>query len=120
VADKPRSAPFSRRSFGKQLVLATAAMASTASVAASNSQDEPFEHNHGLSNEALDKIRERYQTIERQYGSRLTAEQKKHVRQILVENELMLAPIMAFTVQNGDAPADVLKLASEPGEPDAR
>ena len=120
MADKPGSAPFSRRSFGKQVLFATAAIAAPTTIAATEPQDEPFEHTHGLSEAALDKIRERYRNIERQYGSRLTAEQKKHVRQILVENERMLAPIMSFPLENGDPPADVLKFSSEPGGPDAR
>jgi hypothetical protein len=103
------------------VLFATAAIATPPSIAASEPQDEPFEHTHGLSEAALDKARERYRNIERQYGSRLTAEQKKHVRQILLENERMLAPVMAFPLENGDAPTDVLKLAPLDGvEPDAR
>jgi hypothetical protein len=120
VAHNPRSASVSRRSFGKQVLFATAAVAAPITVIASEVEDELFEHAHGLSEAAIEKLRARYHEIERKYGLRITAEQKKHVREILVENERMLAPIMAFSLENGDPPADVLELASETGEPDAR
>ncbi|MGD0427247.1 MAG: hypothetical protein ABSC10_11050 [Candidatus Acidiferrales bacterium] len=50
--------------------------------------------------------------IIRKYGERLSEEQRKHLRRILAYNETMLAPIRAFTLQNGDPPVTVLKLSS--------
>jgi hypothetical protein len=51
--------------------------------------------------------------IIRKYGERLSEEQRGHLRKILAYNETMLAPIRAFTLQNGDPPITVLKLSSE-------
>ena len=50
--------------------------------------------------------------IVRKYGERLSEEQRKHLRKILVYNETMLAPVRAFALQNGDPPVSVLKLSS--------
>ncbi len=50
--------------------------------------------------------------IIRKYGERLSEEQRKHLRKILAYNETMLAPIRAFTLENGDPPVTVLKLSS--------
>jgi hypothetical protein len=50
--------------------------------------------------------------IIRKYGERLSEEQRQHLRKILAYNETMLAPIRAFTLQNGDPPVMVLKLSS--------
>ena len=50
--------------------------------------------------------------IIRKYGERLSEEQRKHLRKILAYNEIMLAPIRAFLLQNGDPPVTALKLSS--------
>jgi hypothetical protein len=50
--------------------------------------------------------------IIRKYGERLSEEQRRHLRKILAYNETMLAPIRAFTLQNGDPPVTVLKFSS--------
>lgn len=50
--------------------------------------------------------------IIRKYGERLSEEQRKHLRKILAYDETMLAPIRAFTLENGDPPVTVLKLSS--------
>jgi hypothetical protein len=50
--------------------------------------------------------------IIRKYGERLSEEQRKHLRKIVAYNETMLAPIRAFTLQNGDAPVTVLKVSN--------
>jgi hypothetical protein len=50
--------------------------------------------------------------IIRKYGERLSEEQRTHLRKILAYNETMLAPIRAFTLQNGDPPVTGLKLST--------
>jgi len=50
--------------------------------------------------------------IVRKYGSRLSNKQREHLRHILGYNEKMLASIRNFPLENGDAPAAVLKLAA--------
>jgi len=44
----------------------------------------------------------------RQFGDRLSEEQRGRLRRILLYNEKMLASIRTFHVENGDAPASVL------------
>ena len=44
----------------------------------------------------------------RQFGDRLSQEQRGRLRRILLYNEKMLASIRAFHIENGDAPASVL------------
>lgn len=124
MADIPESVSLSRRSFGKGALLATAAAVTVAfdsSVEAQN-VDNSFPHSPGLSPDVVDRMKARYDNIIREYGSRLSTKQRKHVRQILAENERMLAPVMAFPLNNGAAPADVLKFpeAAEQGDTDAR
>ena len=49
--------------------------------------------------------------IIRKFGSRLSDEQRQHLRRILAYNERMLAGVSAFAVQNGDPPASVLRVS---------
>lgn len=111
MADNPEAKPLSRRSFGKGAFLVTAAAvaAPLSNVASAQGSAASFEHTNGLSEEAISRARARYENLLREYGSRLNDAQRKHVRAILVENERMLAPILAFKLENGDPPADVLK-----------
>lgn len=50
--------------------------------------------------------------IIRNYGERLSEEQRKHLRKILAYNQTLLAPIRAFSLHNGDPPVIPLKLSS--------
>lgn len=124
MADVSEPKSLSRRSFGKGALYATAAAvaAPLSNVASAQGSDESFEHSHGLSEESVARMRARYENVVREYGSRLNDEQRKHVRRILVENERMLAPILAFKLENGDAPVDVLKFpeTAHNGGPDAQ
>ncbi len=49
--------------------------------------------------------------IIRKFGSRLSGAQREHLRRILSYNERMLAGVRAFSLQNGDPPASVLKVS---------
>jgi hypothetical protein len=49
--------------------------------------------------------------IIRKFGSRLSYDQRQHLRRILAYNERMLAGVRAFAVQNGDPPASVLRVS---------
>jgi hypothetical protein len=49
--------------------------------------------------------------IIRKYGSRLSGAQREHLRRILIYNEKMLASVRAFSLQNGDPPASVLRVS---------
>lgn len=57
------------------------------------------------------EVEARYNEAMRKYGSRLTDEQKQRIRGILTANERMMSRIREFPLDNGDAPATVLKLA---------
>ena len=52
--------------------------------------------------------------IVRKYGSRLSQEERVHLRKILVYNEKMLASVRAFSLENGDSPASVFKVSVAP------
>ena len=52
--------------------------------------------------------------IVRKYGSRLSQEERVHLRKILVYNEKMLASVRAFPLENGDSPASVFKVSVAP------
>ena len=59
-----------------------------------------------------DQVREadaRLANAVRQFGDRLSEEQRGRLRRILLYNQKMLASIRAFDIENGDAPASVLR-----------
>jgi hypothetical protein len=73
-------------------------------------------HRADLSPEQTEEVDAKLASIVRKYGSRLSDEQRGHLRRILSYNEKMLASIRDFPLQNGDPPASVLmfSLLSEP------
>lgn len=71
-------------------------------------QPEPLE---GLTPEQAAEVDARLANILRKYGSRFTEDQKSRLRRILVQNERMMAPVRAFALENGDAPASVLRIS---------
>jgi hypothetical protein len=73
-------------------------------------------HSADLSPEQTEEVDAKLANIVRKYGSRLSEEQRGHLRRILSYNEKMLASIRVFPLQNGDPPAGVLmfSLLSEP------
>jgi hypothetical protein len=56
------------------------------------------------------EVEARYNNAIRQYGDRLSDEQRQRMRRILTTNERMMAHIREFPLDNGDTPATVLKL----------
>jgi hypothetical protein len=55
-------------------------------------------------------VEARYNNAIRQYGDRLSDEQRQRIRRILTANERMMSHIREFPLDNGDTPATVLKL----------
>ena len=119
---KTRSAPntISRRQFAQTAVIAAAALAppTSAMVAGGSSASgnsfaaavQP--DNLGLNPAQKKEVEAKLANIVRKYGSRLSKEQREHLGHILGYNEKMLASIRSFPLENGDAPATVLKLAA--------
>jgi len=64
-----------------------------------------------LSSAELQEVEAKLANIVRKFGDRLTQEQRTHLRRILSFNERMLASVRAFPLQNGDAPASVLRIS---------
>jgi hypothetical protein len=64
-----------------------------------------------LSPAQLQEVEAKLANIVRKFGDRLTQEQRSHLRKILIFNERMLASVRAFPLQNGDAPASVLRIS---------
>jgi hypothetical protein len=97
--------PVSRRRFGKGLVIAVATSLSSPSLAASG---EAQGQDGGVQNA---EVETKLANIVRKYGSRLSQEEREHLRKILAYNEKMLASVRTFSVQNGDSPASVFKVS---------
>lgn len=110
----------SRREFGRQaaMTLAGGALAVTAKPvprltldslpdAALAAQEQAAS---GLSAQAQAEVEAKLQHVLAAYGSRLSDEQKKRMRQIITNHVRMLETIRPIAVANGDAPATVLKL----------
>jgi hypothetical protein len=99
--------PVSRRRFGKGLVIAVATSLSSPSLAASG-EAQGQDAAGGVQNA---EVETKLANIVRKYGSRLSQEEREHLRKILAYNEKMLASVRAFSVQNGDSPASVFKVS---------
>jgi len=95
-----------RRQFGKQAAFASlsAALAVTPAAGQADTASSSEKETH-----APDDIEARYQQVIRRYGDRLSEEQRKRLRKILVYNEKLLAPIRSFPLDNGQPAATVLK-----------
>ena len=52
----------------------------------------------------------KFDNVIRQYGNRLTDEQRNRVRTVLARHQRMLMRIREFPLDNGDAPATGLRL----------
>jgi type IV pilus biogenesis protein CpaD/CtpE len=52
----------------------------------------------------------KFANVVRQYGSRLSDEQKTRVRGVLGRHQRMLARVRSFTIENSDPPATGLRL----------
>jgi hypothetical protein len=110
-----QSSSFSRRLFGKNAI-ATAAMTilPPAALAESNSVSTSVQHlgakPEGFSDDDWNEVYARYSNLLRVYGSRLSAEEKRQLVNILTTNQHMLVSIRSFEVQNGDPSACTLRL----------
>ena len=104
---------FSRRLFGKNAA-ATAAIALLPLTAEASSVSVSVQHlgpiPEGLSVDDWDEVYAKYSNLLRVYGSRLSAEEKHRLVNILTTNQRMLVSIRSFEVQNGDPSACVLHL----------
>lgn len=121
---KTRSTPntISRRQFAQTAALAAAVLSppATALVAGvspapgpGNRASAPVQpDNLGLNPAQKKEVEAKLANIVRKYGSRLSNQQREHLAHILGYNEKMLASIRSFPLENGDAPATVLKLAA--------
>ena len=106
----------SRRSFAQHAAIAAALSLSPAHLLA-GSHDL-----HGRPRDAVDLTTEQTQDVEaklanivRKFGDRLSDQQRQHLRRILGYNEKMLASVRAFSLQNGDPPASVLRISFASG-----
>jgi len=121
ISPGSRSRKVSRRQFGRDAVVATAATVGASSlfavapgiaeaVPAQRRKPEPLK---GLTPQQIAEVEAKLADILRKYGSRFNEGQKAHLRRILAQNERLLAPVRAFAVENGDPPASVLRVSFE-------
>jgi len=99
--------PVSRRRFGKGLAMALATSLSRIrprSCGEAQGQDATGDVQNA-------EVETKLANIVRKYGSRLSQEEREHLRKILAYNEKMLASVRAFSVQNGDSPASVFRVS---------
>ena len=110
----------SRRRFGKDLAMATAFSFSRAGLFSSpgssrqitNAETQGHEADSGSVQNA--EVEAKLANIVRKYGSRLSQDERLHLRKILDYNEKMLASVRAFSLENGDSPASVFKVYVAP------
>ena len=108
----------SRRQFGRNAAIAAAMFTApgllattSAETKAARSQEKKPEPLEGLTPEQTAEVDARLANILRKYGNRFDDDQKNRLRQILAQNERMMAPLRAFSLQNGDPPASVLRIS---------
>ncbi|HKT23986.1 MAG TPA: hypothetical protein VJR04_05255 [Terriglobales bacterium] len=114
----------SRRDFSVRLagILAVAggpghlldAQESAAKPSASPTSSSPVAE-EGLSQNEQQEVESRYQNVIRAWGDRLSSEQRERVRRVLVANSRMMQPMRALQLQNGDPPAQVLRVTADRG-----
>ena len=111
----------SRRNFGRHAAAVAALSLSPATVLAAP-QDSRQESLAEAAPEPTQDVEAKLANIIRKYGSRLSGAQREHLRRILIYNEKMLASVRAFSLQNGDPPASVLRVsfAGETATPGTR
>lgn len=114
---------FSRRRFGRNAAAMAAlsvspvsllGMAGAPAVASPEPQSQAKAGDYsklGITPEQGAEVEAKLANIVRKFGSRLSVEQREHLRRILAYNERMLAGVRAFELQNGDPPASVLRVS---------
>ena len=103
---------FSRRAFGASL--AVTATRPWDAVGSPLQEESPPD----LSGQDQKEVDAKVANVLRKYGERLSAEQKQRTPRIIARHQEMLARVRAFPVENGDAPASVLRLYPDPAEKD--
>lgn len=122
---KPAQEEISRRQFGRKAVVAAAATFTAPALLgggvnaaeAARPQEKKPEPLEGLTAEQAAEVDTRLANILRKYGKRFNDDQKARLRQILAQQERMMAPVRAFSLQNGDPPASVLRIRFDNPEP---
>lgn len=116
---KSHLAQVSRREFGQRAALAMAAIAATPIAVPAAAADfgcgcgsfaEQLSHPNVLSANARAEIDLKVQHVLQMYGDRFSEDQKKRLRRIIEYHVRMLESVLSFPLNNGDAPASVLKL----------
>lgn len=110
----------SRRDFGRHAAV-VAALALSPGALVGSPQDLDRNHNSeaklpnnrgdSLTPEQSQEVEAKLTNIIRKYGTRLSDDQRAHLRRILTSNEKMLVSVRSFSLQNGDPPASVLKVS---------
>jgi hypothetical protein len=102
----------SRRLFGQRAALAAALSLSPAELlAAAHHSRHERQASSDLTLEQSQEVEAKLANIIRKWGSRLSEDQREHLRRILTYNERMLASVRSFPLENGDPPASVLRVS---------
>lgn len=97
----------SRRGFGRRAAAAALVPAAVTAAAASPQGRGQFPPLPPADQSEVDA---KFDNVIRQYGNRLTDEQRNRVRTVLARHQRMLMRIREFPLDNGDAPATGLRL----------
>jgi hypothetical protein len=130
LVEKSLATPISRRDFGRRAGIVAAIAVSSSSLLGCNTASvpeaqpgakTPDQAGGGLTPDQAQEVEARLANVIRKYGSRLSEQQRQHLRRILTYNERMLVSIRTFPLQNGDPPASVLKISlvrqTQPAKP---
>jgi hypothetical protein len=98
----------SRRRFAQHAAMLAACSLRGAQLLAEPRNRYPPSEDQDLCSGQTEEVEAKLANIVRKYGSRLSEEQRNHLRHILTYNEKMLASVRSFPLQNGDPPASVL------------
>src|SRR5262249_44564482 len=74
----------------------------------------------GLSQAEQEEVESRYQNVIRVWGQRLSSKQRERVHRVLVANTRMMQPMRAFQLENGDPPAQVLRVTTDSASADGK
>lgn len=120
----------SRREFARRVAFTVAGGTLAAAAVPISSSEAPRaraiapllqdEDTSGLSADAQAEVEVKLQHIFAKYGARLSEDQKKLMRRTVMYHARMLEVIRPISVENGDAPATVLKLVEGKTPPIAR
>ena len=111
LAPSKDTSRISRRLFGQRAALAAALSLSPAELLAAAHHSREPQAGSDLTPEQSQEVEAKLANIIRKWGSRLSEDQRKHLRRILTYNERMLASVRSFPLDNGDPPASVLRVS---------